>query len=120
MQLTLAYTGVLQNGTYSGYVSGNTVTQGGEIFPHIHDFGSILAFIENNFLGANGIGSINPSYRFADNYAPDGAGGNVPLADFFGLPTPRTFTPIPTYNPLTYYTNNPAGPAGPGDNGDPD
>ena len=115
-----AYTGVKnQDGTYSGYVSGNTITQG-EVFPYIHDFGSILAFTEQNF--GIPIGEINAqnNYDFADGRAPDGAGGNIPLADFFGLTKPRTFTTIPTYNPLTYYTNNPAGPAGPGDDGDPD
>jgi phospholipase C len=47
-----------QDGTYSGYISGNTITQG-EVFPYIHDFGSILAYIEYNFLGAGGIGGIN-------------------------------------------------------------
>jgi hypothetical protein len=115
-----ACTGVKnQDGTYSGYVSGNTITQG-EVFPYIHDFGSILAFTEQNF--GIPIGEINAqnNYDFADGRAPDGAGGNIPLADFFGLTKPRTFTTIPTYNPLTYYTNNPAGPAGPGDDGDPD
>jgi len=115
-----AYTGIKnQDGTYSGYVSGNTITQG-EIFPYIHDFGSILAFIENNFLGASGIGSINLSYPFADNYAPDWNGKNIPLSDFFGLTTPRSYTPITVYHPVSYYTNNPAGWQGPGDGGSED
>jgi Phosphoesterase family len=117
-----AYTGIKnQDGTYSGYISGNTVTQGGEVFPYIHDFGSILAFTENNFgMPIGGINSPN-QYPFADNFAPDWENGkNIPLSDFFGLTTPRTFTSIPTTHPLTYFTNNPAGPEGPGDNGDPD
>jgi hypothetical protein len=57
--------------TPAHYVSGNTLTQGGEVFPYIHDFGSILAFIENNFLGPGKIGQINPQYTFADAFAPD-------------------------------------------------
>ena len=52
---------------------------------NVHDFGSILAFIENNFLGQNGIGGINSAsdndgsggysgsgYLFADAYYPEG------------------------------------------------
>jgi hypothetical protein len=115
------YTGILNNGVYSGYISGNTITQG-EVFPYIHDFGSILAFIEYNFLGPSGIGAINSlnNYKFADGRAPDGAGGNIPLQDFFGLTTRRPFVPINPPYPASYFTNNPAGPEGPGDNGDPD
>jgi phospholipase C len=81
--------------TTPGYVSGNTQTQGGEVFPYVHDFGSILAFIENNF--TLGIGSINPAYPFADAFAPDYLQGvNVPLSDFFPLSTayPRPFQAI--------------------------
>jgi len=53
-----------------------------------------LAFIENNF--NLGIGNINAQnqYLFADAHAPDGANGNIPLADFFPLTTPRTFERI--------------------------
>jgi phospholipase C len=119
MLVVSAYTGVLnQNGTYSGYVSGNTITQGGKVFPYIHDFGSILAFIENNF--GIPIGSINAQnrYPFADNFAPDWQNGkNIPLSDFFGLTTPRTFVPITVSHPVSYFTNNSAGPQGPGDEG---
>jgi hypothetical protein len=67
-----------------GYVSGDTRTPGGgEQPPYIHDFGSILAFIENNFGLA--IGSINPGYKFADAFAPERLALNptIPLADFF-------------------------------------
>jgi hypothetical protein len=62
------------------------------------------------------------SYPFAREFAPDGAGGNIPLSDFFGLTTARPFVPItisPSH-PLSYFTNNAAGPEGPGDNGDAD
>ncbi|HXM20669.1 MAG TPA: alkaline phosphatase family protein [Terriglobales bacterium] len=81
--------------TAAGYVSG-TPSQGGKTFPYIHDFGSILAFIENNFLGFNQIGQINPTYNFADNFAPDFKPNppHVPLADFFPLRSPRQFQPI--------------------------
>jgi hypothetical protein len=50
----------------------------------------------NNFLGSTAIGQINPAYPFADNFAPDGVGGNVPLADFFPIPQnqPRQFQKI--------------------------
>ena len=106
----------------SGYISGNTITQG-EVFPYIHDFGSILAYIEYNFLGASQIGKINfqNNYIFADGRAPDYVlNVHIPLSDFFGLTTRRPFTRINTSRPVSYFTNNPAGPAGPGDNGDPD
>jgi hypothetical protein len=63
-----------------GYVSGNTQTQH-EQAPYIHDFGSILAFIENNWTLGFGQGGINPAYPFADNFAPELPA--VPLADFF-------------------------------------
>ena len=45
-----AYTGVLNNGTYSGYVSGACALGScpNNVFPYVHDFGSILAFIEWN------------------------------------------------------------------------
>jgi hypothetical protein len=83
--------------TPAGYVSGDTRTHG-ETFPYLHDFGSILAFIENNFLGFNAIGQINPQYNFADNFAPDYQPNppNVPLADFFPIHQnqPRQFQPI--------------------------
>ena len=79
--------------TPAGYVSGDTRTHG-ETFPYIHDFGSILAFIENNFLGSGAIGQINPQYKFADAFAPDGVRDNIPLADFFTLTMPRQFQSI--------------------------
>jgi hypothetical protein len=85
--------------TPAGYVSGKLPSPG-ETFPYIHDFGSILAFIENNFLGSGAIGQINPQYQFADAHAPDGVGGNIPLADFFTIspsqPRPFQSITIPT------------------------
>ena len=100
-----AYTGTYNqnNGTYSGYVSGACGQSPlppcpNEAFPYKHDFGSILAFIENNFLGSTAIGSINAqnNYKFADAFAPDYRAQplNIPLADFFPLSTPRPFQAI--------------------------
>jgi len=77
--------------------------------PYIHDFGSILAFIENNFKLT--IGSINPQYQFAPDYtAPPNL--HVPLADFFQLTTPRQFEAIklPTGAPDANYFINYNGP----------
>jgi|SRR5580704_4877887 hypothetical protein len=89
--------------TPAGYVSGDTRTFG-ETFPYIHDFGSILAYIESNFLGPSQIGTINSQnqYPFADHFAPDwGNGKNIPLSDFF-QGSHRTFTVIPTNQPVTF------------------
>jgi phospholipase C len=110
--------------TPARYVSGNTVTQGGEQFPYIHDFGSILAFTEHNF----GLGQIAPpNYSYADTNALDNQRGNVPLSDFFPIPanSSRSFVPI---TPATgfdknyfqnYYTNTGTQPQGPdGDDAD--
>jgi phospholipase C len=105
--------------TKAGYVSG--AISGRPSYPPplnvTHDFGSILAFIENNFLGYSAIGTIGPpQYEFADAYAPElGAGqGVIPLADFFQFPY-RDFTPIilppggydKTYF-QQYFINNPS------------
>lgn len=98
---------VVSGYTSDGYVSGactegvNCVGPGESgsqnTAPYQHDFGSILAFIENNF--GLGIGSINsadcpnPSSTacslFADNYYPEQKAGPPsqypPLGDFFDL-----------------------------------
>ncbi len=111
--------------TPPGYVSGALPPYGnGEDPTHTHDFGSILAFIENNFLGYNAIGTIGPSqYQFADAFAPDFVRGNVPLSDFFTLTQPQAFAPItvPTgYGPSyfdNYFISNPSeSPIGPDGN----
>jgi phospholipase C len=96
--------------TAAGYVSGDVRTNG-ESLPYVHDFGSILNFIEyafgqnGQFLGGtSGIG--DPHYPYADVFAPDGPNnakclpGQCPfgLSDFFGTPakgffkTQRAFT----------------------------
>lgn len=81
-------------------------------FPYIHDFGSILRFIELNF----GVGQIAPApfiSEYADINAPDGRGINVPLSDFFPGPY-RAFIPISVPSGkdanyfINFFTNNPA------------
>lgn len=105
--------------TKAGYVSG--AISGPPSYPpklqFTHDFGSILAFMEYNFLGAGEIGQINPSYFFADHWAPDwnNPTGNIPLQDFFQF-SYRGFTPIPIdppYNTPNYFTSYPGDPEGP-------
>jgi len=93
--------------TPAGYVSGALPSPGMDA-QHTHDFGSILAFIENNFgLTIGGIGGVN--YPFADNWAPELQAGFVPLADFFPISskTPRLFQGIPIDPPYgqSYFQN---------------
>ena len=84
--------------TKAGYVSGSIAPgQPGEVYPYIHDFGSILRFIEKNF----GLTYIvpTPSGQYADYNAPDNGevvpphDGHVPLSDFFQWPY-RSFVPV--------------------------
>ena len=94
--------------TPAGYVSGALPPYGnGRDAIHTHDFGSILAFIENNF--GLPIGSIGPTqYPFADAFAPDSFKGNIPLSDFFPPnPQPQTFVPItiPAGYGASYFQN---------------
>jgi phospholipase C len=76
--------------TPARYVSG-ALPSPGRLPKYEHDFGSILAFIENNF----SLGPIAPPF-YADVNARDHAQGNIPLSDFFSIPasSPRTFVPI--------------------------
>lgn len=64
-----------------------------------HDFGSILRLVEDNF----GLGRIG-SGTYSDAYATS-------LAAFFGLSSPRAFTPISTPLGMRYFMTAPA-PAG--------
>jgi len=102
-----------------GYVSG-TAGQGGETPPYVHDFGSILNFIEYAF-GQNGkhlgdpggIGGFNNNgtkYPYADWWAPDGpnnpncVGCTYSLYDFFSFgQLPHAFSPIQGAKYLTSY-----------------
>jgi phospholipase C len=88
--------------TPAGYVSGSP-KQGGEVLPYIHDFGSILNFIEHAFgHGGSSIGTIGDlNYPYADYFAPDSPTSGCPpstcpysLSDFFNFANPRPFMPI--------------------------
>ena len=103
-----------------GYISGTT-SQGGETHPYIHDFGSILGYVEytftlppydgsSNTCGIAGVATNGCDYPFADYFALDGphecqsgcgsTWGGYPLSDFFsqGITIPRTFTTITEEN----------------------
>jgi len=97
---------------------------------YVHDFGSILAFTENNFTqqGLN-LPPIAPTgYTYADQNSLDRTYNShpaVPLWDFFTASQPRGFTKInPIYTGDTassfenYYQNNNVSPIGP-EAGDP-
>ena len=120
---------VVSNWTPSGYVSGATTAP---TYPPLkewtHDFGSILKFTENNFLGPNAaIAQPGPTqYTYADQNSLDtGPNGNwIPLWDFF-LGPQRGFTQIQPVDPnhnanyfMNYYANTNSTPIGPED-GDP-
>ena len=85
---------------------------------YVHDFGSVLAFTENNF----GLKPIDQgdSTGYADVNAPDNQNGNAPLSDFFGS-SQQTFTSIQTSVSYTCFhtygvcTNTPFTPTGPDD-----
>jgi phospholipase C len=73
------------------YISG-ALPGPGEIYPYVHDFGSILKFIENTFGIVDEINLLQNNYPFADHYAPDAPNS---LADFFDYTQKaRQFSPI--------------------------
>ena len=111
---------VVSTYTIPGHISG-AITSGPtyhENPPYIHDFGSILGYVEYSFslspydggtsCGIEGFFDSTCSYPFADYFAldgmyecslPPGCGtgwGGYPLSDFFsqGITIPRTFTTI--------------------------
>ena len=109
-----AYTGTYSKPNWSGYISGALPPYGpGEQQPYVHDFGSILNFVEYAFgQGGKPITSaegIYPAYPYADYYAPDGyfeTKGTNPysLADFF----PNNFqNPLRPFTPITQGVNYP-------------
>jgi hypothetical protein len=86
------------------YISGSLKTNpGGENPPFIHDFGSILGYVEYVFgLNAQFPSGIagNQDCQYADYFAPDSQTGGCPpttcpypLSSFFGTAY-RTFVPI--------------------------
>lgn len=128
---------VVSRWTPAGYVSGACTGTGSGGCPndawpgpYVHDFGSILAFIEHNFVGMQFIAPQGyADYNAPDGYQYDGINA-VPLYDFFGLccspANARSFTPIyvpanlgPTYFEDYYYQTG-LGPIGPDDVPDPD
>jgi phospholipase C len=92
-----------------GYISGALPPYGpGEVAPYVHDFGSMLNFIEYafgkkgiplSFPGSPGLG-ISPPYPYADFLAPDAPFSDhnaslYSLADFFDFTKPaRKFKPL--------------------------
>jgi Phosphoesterase family len=107
-------------GTSAGYISGNPNKSQGEYAPYIHDFGSILGFIEN----ALGLSASNPygiagnqKFPYADFFAPDGKFEcptcQYPLSDFFIFGnSPTTFVPITNgvkYPPNCFHTPTASG-----------
>jgi phospholipase C len=100
-----------------GYISG-TADQGGEVQRYVHDFGSILNFIEYAFGtgrkplgGTYGIGG--QAYPYADYFAPDGPNAGCGattcpfgLSDFFDFnQSPRSFVQIPAPYDTSCFTN---------------
>ena len=104
--------------------------QGQEQPPYVHDFGSILNFIEYAF-GQNGKHLGDPGgiggtdYPYSDWWAPDGPNGPncvgciYSLSDFFNFnQTARTFSRITGakydagdfLNPVAYFPNYPSDP----------
>jgi phospholipase C len=84
-----------------------------ELFQYVHDFGSILNFIEYAF-GTNGnyIGEVEPNYFYADHWAPDSYKAGLcnqttcpySLSDFFDFSTQHSFQQISLPNGYTQYT----------------
>jgi hypothetical protein len=101
-----AWTGTQTPSGVTNYVSGACGASGmpscpNNVYPYVHDFGSILAFTEWNF----GMPFIDgpPDNGYADYNAPDWSSDHKttpPLADFFQLPVnqPRPFVSIPVGN----------------------
>jgi phospholipase C len=96
-----------------GYISGKCQSQGNcqnEVAPYVHDFGSILNFIEYAFgQSGNSIGEISNAYHYADFLAPDARFSCsqclYSLADFFGgFATQHPFQSIQLPPGYTQYT----------------
>lgn len=73
-----------------------------------HDFGSILAFTEQNFYPAGSRQIAPPGYSYADSNTLDASCNGsavVPLWEFFNLATIRMFTPITAPYSASYFEN---------------
>jgi phospholipase C len=79
-------------------------TPSGLVDSVMHDFGSILYFVERNF----GLGFIGTGRTIYDQYADyQAASRHDQLAGFFGLTQPRPFVPIATALPASYFRHLP-------------
>jgi len=78
-------------------------TQAGIVSNQIHDFGSILYFIEQNFH----LGFIGPGQTIYSNYADYQAQSRGALQEFFTLNAPRKFMPIPAKMTARDFINEP-------------
>ena len=93
------------NGTASEYVYGfrvpllvvSTYARQAYISNTIHDFGSILRLIEQNFSLLGTQQGIYPTYPYADQFSGGTSNGTDSLADFFQTNTLQ-FKPINLYN----------------------
>ena len=90
--------------TQAGYVSGALPSPGRDA-THTHDFGSVLAYTEQNF----NLPFIDgpPDNGYADYNAPDWSTDHkthIPLSDFSGS-TQYNFTNIQTLEPYTCFQN---------------
>jgi phospholipase C len=109
------------NGWGTSYVYGFRVpllvvsayTPQGYVDNNVHDFGSILRFIETNF-GSFGrpLGPIGPG-DYADAYADD-------LHSFFTLRTPRAYLKISSSQDASYFLHDTSPPTDPDNDGDED
>jgi len=94
---------VVSEYTQAGKVSGACGGAGqpicpNKVFPFVHDFGSVLAFTENNF----NMPQIAPPY-YADVNALDNVPPNVTLSEFFNVNNQRGFTNIQTLRDYKYF-----------------
>jgi phospholipase C len=91
-------------------------TAPGQVSNDIFDFGSILAFVEQNF----GLGFIGPGTdiytHYADWQATQKGRGN--LSVFFTRTIPKAFATIPAAVDAAYFINLPKSSVGPDDDGD--
>jgi phospholipase C len=79
-------------------------TPAGYVDNDMHDFGTILDFIEQNFH----LGFIGPGKTIYSNYADyQAAARGDGLASFFTLNSPRSFVPIPTTVNARYFLSRP-------------
>jgi phospholipase C len=78
----------------------------------MHDFGSVLYFVERNF----GLGFIGPGDTIYSQYADyQAAQRGDTMSEFFPLSSPLAFTPIPSPLPPSFFLGRPKPTTGPDD-----